>query len=80
LLNLLPLLFFKYYVFLAENINAIILNQQAAIHIPDIHLPIGISFFTFQAISCLVDIYRGDADVQRNPLKLALYRENPGRP
>ena len=73
LLNLLPLFFFKYYVFMAETINAIILNQPAAIHIPEIHLPIGISFFTFQAISYLVDVYRGDADIQRNPLKLALY-------
>ena len=36
-------------------------------------LPIGISFFTFQALSYVVDVYRGDVKVQRNPLKLALY-------
>lgn len=36
-------------------------------------LPIGISFFTFQAISYLVDVYRGTVGVQRNPARLALY-------
>ena len=36
-------------------------------------LPIGISFFTFQALSYVVDVYRGDVKVQRSPLKLALY-------
>lgn len=72
-LNLTPLFFFKYYVFIAESLNAIISNQQAIIPTPDIHLPIGISFFTFQAISYIVDVYRGDAEVQKNPLKLALY-------
>jgi len=38
-----------------------------------IHLPIGISFFTFQAMSYIVDCYRGDARRQRNPLHVGLY-------
>lgn len=41
--------------------------------LPDIALPIGISFFTFQALSYVLDVYRGQAPVQKNPLDLALY-------
>jgi alginate O-acetyltransferase complex protein AlgI len=37
------------------------------------HLPIGISFFTFQALSYVVDVYRGDAAAQQSPTKLALF-------
>ena len=40
---------------------------------PQVTLPIGISFFTFQGLSYVIDVYRGDAAVQRDPLKLALY-------
>jgi alginate O-acetyltransferase complex protein AlgI len=39
---------------------------------PQIELPIGISFFTFQALSAVIDVYRGDA-VSRSPLNFALY-------
>jgi alginate O-acetyltransferase complex protein AlgI len=69
-LNLLTLVFFKYAYFLATNFAAapnLIEYTQA------IHLPIGISFFTFQALTYLVDLYRNEITVQRNPLKLALY-------
>ncbi|MDX2175229.1 MAG: hypothetical protein SF028_02050 [Candidatus Sumerlaeia bacterium] len=38
------------------------------------HLPIGISFFTFQTLSYLVDVFRGETKVQRNPLHLAACR------
>ncbi len=41
--------------------------------LPEIALPIGISFFTFQALSYVLDVSRGDAPVQKNPLDLALY-------
>lgn len=41
--------------------------------IPDIALPIGISFFTFQGMSYVIDVYRRDASVQKNPLYVALY-------
>jgi alginate O-acetyltransferase complex protein AlgI len=37
------------------------------------HLPLGISFFTFHALSYVIDIYRRDADAQRNPIDFALY-------
>lgn len=41
--------------------------------LPGIALPIGISFFTFQALSYVVDVYRGTVPVQRDPFSLALY-------
>ena len=39
-----------------------------------IRLPLGISFFTFQAMSYVIDVYRGDVEAQRNPAKFALYK------
>ena len=41
--------------------------------VPHLVLPIGISFFTFHAISYVVDVYRGDADAQKSPVDAALY-------
>lgn len=72
--NLLPLLYFKYGNFLVENCNEVlaILGQQAIVT-NNIYLPIGISFFTFKAISYLVDVYRRDVETQRNPVNFALY-------
>lgn len=60
---------FKYAGFFAEIINQI----GILIPVPQITLPIGISFFTFQGLSYVIDVYRGDAKCQRNPLYLALY-------
>lgn len=59
--------YYKYAGFLLENIGLL----EAAAEAPA--LPIGISFFTFQALSYLVDLYYGRVEVQRDPLKLALY-------
>ena len=73
-LNLVPLTFFKYGNFLLDNLSYLglesIFGTLVGIHI---HLPIGISFFTFQAISYIVDVYRNTADVQKQPIALALY-------
>lgn len=68
--NLLLLGYFKYANFLIENLNSLL-----ALHIENkkIHLPIGISFFTFHAVSYLVDIYRKKCRAQRNFFELALY-------
>ncbi|MBQ9438881.1 MAG: MBOAT family protein [Lachnospiraceae bacterium] len=44
-----------------------------AVNIPAISLPLGISFFTFQAISYVADVYKGDAEAQKNPFTVALY-------
>ena len=60
---------FKYLVFVLTNLN--LLGFQFMI--PVIELPIGISFFTFQAMSYVLDVSRGDAPVQRSPFKVGLY-------
>ncbi|MBR0090895.1 MAG: MBOAT family protein, partial [Lachnospiraceae bacterium] len=60
---------FKYLSFISENINRL----TGTTRVFEITLPIGISFFTFQALSYVIDVYRGDTDVQVNPLYLALY-------
>lgn len=72
--NLSLLAFFKYANFFIDNIN--ILFDKASIppvEIAQIHLPIGISFFTFQAMSYVIDVYRKETDVQKNPINIALY-------
>ena len=61
---------FKYLMFTLTNINNLF-NSNIAI--PDIALPIGISFFTFQAISYVVDVYRGKGNVQKNIINVGLY-------
>ncbi len=74
ILNLLPLLCFKYGNFVIDNLNGILASLDIdTIQIGAIHLPIGISFFTFQAISYIVDVYRDTATVQKRPVNLALY-------
>ena len=65
---------FKYTNFLVEQVNVGLIGLNVApIVIPRVHLPIGISFFTFQAISYLVDVYRKEVRAQRNILHLALF-------
>ncbi|MBN7772386.1 MBOAT family O-acyltransferase [Clostridium aminobutyricum] len=61
---------FKYLMFTMKNIKQLF---DVNLDIPTILLPIGISFFTFQAISYVIDIYRGHGEVQRNPLNVGLY-------
>ena len=68
--NLSLLGFFKYADFTIENINVIFGTNIGLLKLA---LPIGISFYTFQTISYLIDLYRGNADVQKSLLKLALY-------
>ncbi|MDA0785735.1 MAG: MBOAT family protein [Proteobacteria bacterium] len=74
-LELVSLFFFKYLGFVFESISAIagVLFQAPELPIPDILLPVGISFFTFQAISYIVDVGRGDTRASSNPLDVALY-------
>lgn len=73
-LNLLPLAFFKYGNFFVANLNSLAgYFDLGNITVGDIHLPIGISFFTFQAISYIFDVYRNAAPVQHNFINLALY-------
>jgi len=72
--NLLMLGTFKYGNFLVENINHLLnITGMSPIKDPGIVLPLGISFFTFQAMSYLIDVYRKETPVQKNLFYLALY-------
>ena len=68
--NLGLLFYFKYLNFTVDNLNALF---GLHLSVPALALPIGISFFTFQAMSYVIDVYRGTAPVQRNVLNLGLY-------
>lgn len=61
--NLGLLVIFKYSGMLVETVNALF---GSSLPVPQIALPIGISFFTFQALSYVIDVYRGVVKVQRN--------------
>lgn len=62
--------FFKYAEMAVELFDAV---TGMAVPVPQIPLPIGISFFTFQAMSYVIDVYRGDADSTKNYGKVLLY-------
>lgn len=64
------LLFFKYTDFFISTVNSVFNSDLGLLGLA---LPIGISFYTFQAISYNIDVYRGDAPVQKNIIHLALY-------
>jgi len=64
------LIYFKYFNFIADNLNTLF---TADFNMIQVVMPIGISFYTFQAMSYLIDVYRGIVKVQRNIVKLALY-------
>ena len=68
--NLGALAVFKYLGFFVSSLNDII---GFSIPIPNIELPIGISFFTFQALSYVIDVYRGEVSPQKNLGKVMLY-------
>lgn len=68
--NLLILGFFKYYGFLMETVDALL---PFSIPYRELPLPIGISFYTFQALSYVLDVYRGNAKPQKKVLHFALY-------
>ena len=70
LINLSFLFYFKYFNFVVENINDLFSANIKAIKVI---MPIGISFYTFQAMSYLIDVYRGEVKVQKNIYNLALY-------
>lgn len=61
---------FKYSGFFVENLNALL---HTSIPVPEMRMPIGISFYTFQTLSYSIDCYRGKVKVQRNFFKFLLY-------
>lgn len=73
--NLLVLTVFKYSTFIIENINSALgLVGSISLPVPHLPLPLGVSFFTFQAISYLVDIYRGDVRAERNLVRMGVFK------
>ena len=68
--NLAILVFFKYWDFIASNLNVLTGLQLPVLGLP---LPIGISFYTFQTMSYTIDVYRQDAPVQKNPIAFGAY-------
>ncbi len=74
--DLVNLLYFKYFNFIVENVQAAataITQSEVNFELGNVVLPIGISFFTFQIMSYVVDVYRKEVPVQRSVFKLALY-------
>lgn len=69
-INILVLIFYKYTNFFLTNINNLF---NIDIPILDIIMPIGISFYTFQAMSYVIDVYKGEVKVQNNYFLLLLY-------
>ena len=70
--NLLLLGYFKYAGFFVRTAQSLI-PALADIPVPEIALPIGISFYIFQSMSYVIDVYREDAPVQKNPLTFGTY-------
>ncbi|MDD2216569.1 MAG: MBOAT family protein, partial [Eubacteriales bacterium] len=73
--NLAILFFFKYFDFFIENVNRILSYVGMELITPtfDVILPVGISFYTFQALSYTMDVYRGEIYTEKNLFKYALF-------
>ena len=69
-INLFILGFFKYADFLMQTVNTVFGTSIPLLKLP---LPIGISFYTFQTMSYVIDVYRGDTKAQRNILQFGVY-------
>lgn len=69
-INLLLLGVFKYSDFVVANINSLL---SLSIPMPNLPLPVGISFYTFQTMSYTIDVYRADAKMQRNIITFGAY-------
>jgi alginate O-acetyltransferase complex protein AlgI len=73
-LNVGLLAFFKYVDFAFDNVNALlVLFHYRPLPMPHVLLPIGISFFTFHALSYVIDVYRRKWKAAKNPADVALY-------
>jgi alginate O-acetyltransferase complex protein AlgI len=74
LVNLGLLATFKYANFLVDNLNLVLPRLHLhAITLARVHLPLGISFFTFHALSYVIDVYRREVPALKNPINFALY-------
>ncbi len=73
--NLSILFLFKYFDFFIDNMNRVLGRFGMELLTPtfDVILPVGISFYTFQALSYTMDVYRGEIYVEKNPFRYALF-------
>ena len=73
--NLAILFVFKYYNFAAATVDSVVnaLGGEPPGSTVDVILPVGISFYTFQALGYMIDVYRGDTPVEKNPFRYALF-------
>jgi len=73
--NLSILIFYKYFTFILENINQLRrITQQSEVTVRyNVLLPVGISFYTFQALGYLIDVYRKDVKAEKNILKYCFF-------
>lgn len=72
-INLSFLIYFKYYHFFIHEVLASLHLGSSSMASSAIHLPLGISFFTFHGLTYITDIYRKEAEVSRNPMNVGLY-------
>ena len=74
-LNLSILFLFKYYQFVADNVTALFCHWGIDLGMPEFPwlLPVGISFYTFQALGYSIDVYRGHISAERNLITYALF-------
>ncbi len=75
ILNLLILFFFKYFNFVAENIVVVMEYLGVRMYVPEfkVLLPVGISFYIFQALGYMIDVHRGDIKPENNFFTYALF-------
>jgi len=75
LVNLGILFFFKYFDFFLDSLNKVLskVGIQAVESSFSVLLPVGISFYTFQALGYIIDVYRGKIEAEKNPLRYALF-------
>jgi alginate O-acetyltransferase complex protein AlgI len=74
-INLGALVYFKYTNFLLAEANRVLVSfGQAPIEMSPVHLPLGISFFVFQGMSYLIDVYRREIPAERSPFRFALFK------
>jgi len=73
--NLLALVAFKYLGFLVVELNRLLhALGLGVVEVPHVHLPLGISFFAFQGMAYLVDVYRGEIAAEKSPFRFALFK------
>ena len=75
LLNIGTLAVVKYTNFVISNVNGVMaaFGREGRLSFLDLALPMGISFYTFQAVGYLIDVYRGAVEAEENPFKLSLF-------